>query len=724
MDDSNQNIETSISQVNFSVDAGIINRLGKELVGRAETAVSELVKNAYDADANVVEIYFVDSDEEGGTLEIKDDGHGMTREQLINGFMRLSSSDKFHNPISPKYSRVRAGKKGIGRFATQRLGDKLTILTKVKGSPKGIQLEIDWTRYSRDQDLVSIQNPIQEVDCEFEEGTHLTISNLRESWSVANIKRVFRYVSELLQPSFLSDRSATLNIAQPDQQGSFNTKFFRVIDGNLEIIADVDTMVFDNALGVIEGYVENNSGICEVVSTRFNINDTLEIKGNYDFLNNVHFKAYYFIYNYDWYEGYLPKMEFNRIADIAASNGGIKLYRNGFRVLPYGEIGNDWINIDKTSVKTEQNAYVPFNNINFFGFVEVVDPNGSIFEETSSREGLIENRAFQQLTDFVNRALRFATQRINSARLREKQSSGQGTGSSGANEPPNNQGQNDGRTTQEKLEGLKSNDQGANAVIDEAIQKLEEAEMLRVLAGIGLNIAEFTHEIRQFIPSFNGSIDFLISQPLPVDAKESLINLQDNFNRFRSYTAYIDYTITQNVNREKRPVDIISAIRSFHAVILKDIQTEQIQFSEDYYGFDLYTYPMHPSEWTSILYNLYTNSKKAIKRAKPDVGKIHILAGREDDVIYIEFMDNGDGVPQQNRNRIFDAFFTTTAPPSITATKNEIISGTGLGLKIVKDIISAYQGKIFLANPDEGFVTNFRIEIPEASEAQKEKYGY
>ena len=208
-----QNNIDPVSTVSFSVDAGIINRLGKELVGRAETAVSELVKNAYDADATSVELLFVNTDTVGGTLEIFDNGNGMTRDQLINGFMRLSSSDKFHNPVSPRFNRVRAGKKGIGRFATQRLGKKLTILTKAEDSIMGLKLEVDWSKYEIDNDLSSIKNPITELELDFSSGTKLIISDLREAWWETPIKRVFRYISDLLQPTFLSEKSLDLNIA-------------------------------------------------------------------------------------------------------------------------------------------------------------------------------------------------------------------------------------------------------------------------------------------------------------------------------------------------------------------------------------------------------------------------------------------------------------------------------------------------------------------------------
>ena len=132
-------------RVRFSVDAGLINRLGTELVGKKETAVSELVKNAYDADATLVKLIFENSNEEGGILQIEDNGSGMSRNELINGFMKISSTEKVRNPLSPKYNRNRAGRKGIGRFAVQRLADELIILTKKRGTEHAYRLTIDWS---------------------------------------------------------------------------------------------------------------------------------------------------------------------------------------------------------------------------------------------------------------------------------------------------------------------------------------------------------------------------------------------------------------------------------------------------------------------------------------------------------------------------------------------------------------------------------------------------
>ncbi|RZK31285.1 MAG: hypothetical protein EOO61_18225, partial [Hymenobacter sp.] len=193
------------TNLRFSVDAGIINRLGKELVGRAETALSELVKNGYDSDATQVTLTFANNNKVGGTLTVVDNGSGMTQPELVNGFMRLSSTDKIHNPKSPIFKRTRAGRKGIGRFATQRLGLKLTITTQTAAATEAIKVTIDWSRFVTDSNLLTIESKIETVAARPEgKGTTLLIEGLREAWSEASIKRAYRYLSELLQPFPLS----------------------------------------------------------------------------------------------------------------------------------------------------------------------------------------------------------------------------------------------------------------------------------------------------------------------------------------------------------------------------------------------------------------------------------------------------------------------------------------------------------------------------------------
>ena len=264
-------------EVGFSVDAGLIQRLGYELVGRAETAVAELIKNSYDADATTVDIDFIESSQAGGTLLVADNGVGMTEGQLINGFMRISSTDKIHNPTSVRYGRTKAGRKGIGRFAAQRLGEELTIVTQTKESEYAINLTIDWNKYVIDADLSSITFPIRRVDKERTEGTTLIIKNLREKWTDAAIKRIFRFVLDLFQPDYLSERSKTNKLAIQDEK-SFKVNFYQTLNDEKKPFLNDQISIFDKALAVFEGYInDNHYGIISVKSNSLGLDDTLEI---------------------------------------------------------------------------------------------------------------------------------------------------------------------------------------------------------------------------------------------------------------------------------------------------------------------------------------------------------------------------------------------------------------------------------------------------------------
>ena len=90
-------------------------------------------------------------------------------------------------------------------------------------------------------------------------------------------------------------------------------------------------------------------------------------------------------------------------------------------------------------------------------------------------------------------------------------------------------------------------------------------------------------------------------------------------------------------------------------------------------------------------------------------------------MVFLEFMDNGDGVPEKNRDKIFQAFFTTSTAAGHFANEEDEILGTGLGLKIVRDIIEAYNGEIEVMDAPKGFSTCIRIEIPKASDKDMEK---
>lgn len=264
-------------------------------------------------------------------MVIEDNGHGMSREEMIKGFMTLSSTTKIHEPLSPRYQRQRAGRKGIGRFATQFLGERLVITTQTNSSEKALRLSIDWNDYIMDKDISSIENAIEEIECQPYTGTTIHINKLRHSWTVAQIKRVFRYVTDLLQPSFLSDNSSKLNIASQGDS-TFLVECYRTENGLTTIIADINKILFEKALAEIDGYVnELGDGYVKIKSESFNIDDSdfhisagkrtnAEIK-SYDVLKSVHFKAYYFIYDRpEYYKNGITWMFRRYVTPYSAAN--------------------------------------------------------------------------------------------------------------------------------------------------------------------------------------------------------------------------------------------------------------------------------------------------------------------------------------------------------------------------------------------------------------------
>lgn len=758
-------------KIRFSIDAGLMDRLGRELVGKQETAVSELVKNAYDADANEVTLTFINSDVEGGTLIIDDDGHGMDMDSLRNGFMRISSTDKIHTPVSPKFNRKRAGRKGIGRFATHRLGKKLTITTQTKDAPMALRLTINWDDYVIDRELQLIANNLEEIPKTKIQGTTLNIDILREGWSLSEIKRVFRYVTELLQPSYLSDRLKEGSIVFGSQADtSFSVQCKKITNGIDVIISDITNSFFEKALAVFEGFVDElGQGFCFIESKSLKLNQSdnelviertkanypeknfpdLWINGElpkkYLYLNKaqVHFKAYYFIYQrVDYYDGDgigINATELKQVQDFGKKEGGIRLYRNGFRVAPYGEPGDDWLEIDERYTASGGRDVIPFGNNNVFGFVEIIDENGDLFEETSSREGILKNEVFRDLVDFLRDAFQACRRRLESTvEFKEKRSKRQKRIVAEKNQKERLQQLKlfiQEKTSQDTTDEDNNSESShfdaeeLQATVDEVEriikEQLDEIALLRVLAGMGLSIGEFVHEFRQYSPAFDGDLVALSRKPLDDATKKIVYNLRANFDLFKVYASYFDETVQENAQRKLRLINIREPIRNFLKIIEHSNATQhgKIQIEHLFNGYDLYTLPMHPSEWASILINLFSNSKKAIDKVDVE-GRILIVAKEENKRIVVEFSDNGIGIPEENKDRIFHAFFTTSMPANRRTPQEKEFTGSGLGLKIVSDIIESYDGEVYVANPPQGFKTCIRIEVPKATDEQiEQQYG-
>lgn len=733
----------------FSVDAGAVNRFGRELVAKKETAVAELIKNGYDADATIVQVSF--SEDGKGEIVIKDNGNGMTEEQLKHGYMRIATDEKVNEPFSPVFTRTRAGRKGIGRFAAQRLGHYLTISTQTEQSEVSLNLDINWDDFESGKDLFEIENHISKTPEQNGKGTTLTIKNLRDTWNLEEIKTIYSEIIDLIQPFPLSqDPIASFNrkiveeSSKPnDLEGNhkpdetdFHVEILSHKDSLNDVEINLETQVYDYALAEIHARVdENGYGYVSYKSDRldaeeFNIPLTDEGKiVKFKTLRSVVLKAYYFIYK----KKLINRTREKEISKLAENRSGIRIYRNGFRVSPYGEKGDDWIGLDASS--RGRKKLPPHSNINFFGFVELEDIEGAAFEETASREKLIETDELKELGIFAYEALIIPVLRIAAIRGKKETAYQKDwklnearqqlkdiivTFGSSLNEAKSYM-QTEGAVKHEIYENLLKTASETETQLREfekkygAIQSkaLEEQAMLRILASLGLLIGEFTHEITQTVGATSlGSKQLIALLEEGTEEYEIALELIDNIERFKAYATYFHETVAANADRELISQNLASVVEEFINTVRPIAISSQIEITLAVKSLEenLITCPMHPSEWRSILFNLYSNAHKAIVRTG-EKGKILIELRSDDDDIYLTFFDNGDGIPEEHKDLVFEPFFTTTRKMT-SAFQDSNIKGAGLGLKIVRDMITSYGGSIALDLAIDGYNTAFILEIP------------
>jgi signal transduction histidine kinase len=731
-------------ELRFTTDAGLIDRLGRELVGRQETALIELVKNSYDADAQNVSVTL-----ERHALVIEDDGTGMTREELISGFLRLASTLKVSEPRSRLFGRQRAGRKGIGRFSTQRLGQVLRLQTWTDDTNPGIELVIDWQKFESGRDLGEVPVYLG-TEPPRKRGTTIRLEGLRDEWSDAQIRRCWRGLLALQQPFPVAPVERL-----PSADPGFKVSFLR--DGGLfedpSLVADFQTEILSHHHALIEFRVDDN-GMAE---WRLSQNSFGPDRGwakihhqdrdateppNYSVLRDVAMKAHYFILAPEL----LPTLTYSRVRDTLRAEGGIRLYRNGFRVVPYGEPENDWLRLDQIYAQRGV-VLAPIANRNFFGVIEVYDPEGAQFEEHTSREGLIEKEAFLELTGLATAVIVTAVNRIAEDRGR-KQSAG-GSIQRKADEnldklrdvarvareaEKERARQAEDKTTNGPLasdaspapDPKSAGGESSAALIEKSIDLIEkqraeladEAALLRLLATLGLTTSEFSHETGMTFEALRMDFQSVFEIALAARPGDNAFATQverakSMLARLDALTAYLNELASARSVRQLAPVSVSKALGEFETGVSKLAEKAEISLTIVVPAYDpLYTRPMHAAEIASILLNFFSNSLKALRRTAEKRRILVEASAGEDSNIVIRFSDSGDGIPDEHKEKVFDLFFTTRIAAPANASNAEQFSGTGLGLWIVHQIISKAGGDVEVIDAPTGYSTSFEVRLP------------
>src|SRR6266511_881707 len=119
-------------ELHFSVDNQLLSELGERLVAKNYVALAELIKNAYDADAEQVSVKLETRGKAGGKIVVTDVGDGMTSDEVEKYWMRVATDHKIREPRTGKFGRFKTGSKGVGRFACRRLAKRLEFRSVAK----------------------------------------------------------------------------------------------------------------------------------------------------------------------------------------------------------------------------------------------------------------------------------------------------------------------------------------------------------------------------------------------------------------------------------------------------------------------------------------------------------------------------------------------------------------------------------------------------------------
>lgn len=733
------------TSAHFSVNATIIRRLGRELVASRETALAELIKNSYDADANDVTVTLSRLDKPGGRMHIKDDGSGMTVDQLRNGFLQIASDYKEREPESPGLHRKRAGQKGIGRFAVERLGKKLTLITATKDSQDATQLTVDWDNFERSGELFSVRSPITRTPKTFPKGTLIIIDDLREGWTIDSVNEAQTYVVDLLQPKYF-DPPSLPGDAVPLKESELDPNRFDVSFNVLEGASPVkvhppERQFVESALAIVDASVDATGEWKIAIDSKL-LKKTWKYDATYlpdeekkDWLftdlKNVRLRAAYYIWDDEVVESLGLKNKKTRIR----ARVGLKVYRNGFRVSPYGNPGNDWLGLDQIAAKRKILPAV--GNKSWLGFISITDPSNSLIVETSSREGLVESRYYTELRDFAQNVLVYCA--IVVARKRKKKVY--------ASDKDTDFGESRAKKTQKTVQRLSKqirelaktretskNSYTKDVITDTTLEDVKtdlevllkdtteltsEIAILRTLASVGMSVLMFSHEVKGVLVAMLARIQTLLNEgDINKKTRDHLAALKVHIEQLQHHTGYYEATGSAAASREKIYADMLASAHTFVATFKQISRQASIDLS---FEGDLKLGPrlvaIHEAEFAGVLINLYTNAFKAIKKKSiSDSAKIVLRHSRIENRDILEFMDNGVGIKEKDRDRVFEPFFTTSAVRTSLRPADPDIYGTGLGLTITRDSIRSGNGTIAVViPPPPSFSTCLRIEMPHVS---------
>lgn len=700
-------------QLTFSIDSRLLEEIGENLVRRNHVAVAELIKNAYDADATEVTLQFINArqkEDQESEIRIVDDGVGMTPDEIQENWMRIATTDKVRNPISEKFGREKTGAKGIGRFACRRLANSLklesTAYDESEDSYSRTTVNFKWGDFQREEDLDDI--PV-EAEVEYledaETGVTLHLRDLKDKWNQQDFNTLRRNV-------------ITLSVVQPQQRRKYEE------DPGFEI--QFDAPEFEKGEGsLLEQFHEAGWGclegeVTEDATVKLSLNAKLIGKQEFTLSKEITGLA-----DTTFRISHVPRdtrdhfrdpqtLSLQRAREILDDHAGIRVYKDGFRVYPYGAPDEDWLGLGKRyqqrdrspddefeSLADSLNLHTSFSRVNLvhpgkrnlIGSVNI-GPNADL-KMKASREGFIENETFDNLKEVLLLSLQWLTLQYSHykgvksekefeeevSKLQEKVSDSDGnddeegkseeeddTPSSTSGSKPVDQAisilEHASETATEAVpedERDVSDDalDTATDVIRNSIERQErEIDFLRSAFSVNQLVFGFSHELRSMINQLDSNAKHIENavNELPEEHEEGFADIAQELREMRSRFEEqlnlfgIFMESGEEKDEDRHPIQPIVDDVIEGGTYV--LEEQGIEVSNEVPSL-LKSPPMYESELYSIIINLFTNSLKAVIAGSSVRKEIYFCVEETEDGIRLRVCDTGIGLSEGQQEQAF-----------------------------------------------------------------------
>ncbi len=754
----------------FTVDTKLFQELGELLVAKEATALVELIKNAYDADATVVTVRGTSlKDAAVGSIVVEDDGVGMTESEFENGFLRIAGRSKVTGDRrSAAFGRRYTGEKGVGRLAAHKLARALQVHSRkaaqvhrgqseLPAAETIIRARINWDRIEELETLDdvaasdAIELQTKELNGKQPSGTTLTMAPLRRPWTPRMVETFLREAVTLapvkalwqeLPPNLTPEPLLFETVPVRDQASSdpgFQIQFL----GDLAI---PDTVTPD--IAHTAGWIAEIEFVRESGQLRVAVSPTSATLRKYPASEGFKFTKRLAKNSGPSFRARILQRE--GAWDPAVQ--GIRIFMEGFRVPPYGDLTDDWLgmdrayrvrghrkltSLDRTDVKDlpsglDKEELAIQSSPAYMGAVFLHRASTPELEMLVNREGFLPGPGLDFIaewvrvtTDLIVRLGYASRKEVKLVRENERKTQRIAAQRADVSETPAAlrvresalavadqlsvvRAAIESKNFQKAADAARAAQPHIQDVQDLSEQFGSEAVMWRVLASLGTELAAFVHEVNALALEVGVIVGDLDEALLEIrsreprskvqQARKTALAMADRIRRNATYL--VDATSFEGRKRRSR-LPLRERFESVLPFFRTRIDRKHIELTNDIQE-ALRTPPMFPAELAGIFTNLLSNAVKFTN----EHGRIKVSAEEADGMLHVTMENSGVPVDIRRSAKLFEAFHSTTERPDAV-----LGQGMGMGLTITRAFVQEYGGTIEFVQPSTGYSTAIRFGV-------------